>query len=552
MDRDSGRPWLMAFAGGVIALVAGPVLTSVGCFNSHVFEIVPECAITEEPIKLTLDPNKASDILIVLDNSGSMCEEQDNLGANFFNDSQTDGGTFACPLADPAQVGLERFVNPTNEVVEEELANCGFIQVLAAYENDYRVGVITTDVGVCDNRLGHADDPAYITHPNNCDGEAIPGWGRRPQRGCLQAPPGATEKFLTPQTENIGERFVEILDNVQTFGNSYERGLDAARIFLDPEALKDDACAGDAESFLRPEADLLVIYLSDEDDCSTGVIDAFPAEDDGDDCTGLQDAFATQNQARTCYEPSYPKAEVAPYAEHLKSVKGENDGAVRVAVISAATFDADGKAQPESCLPSPTGPINACNESLGSSHFNQLGQECHPDRMQAAEFDVCCQADKGEGRYYELAGMFEDDAFTDSICFDSFRETMIDLAQFIAAIDSVRLMEAPPFPNLLRVEVKKAGDTEPSQVERLPGGALPADASGWQLRGCCTVQFIGDAIPQPGDEINVFVLRSASGTTEACVGAPDAPPSGGDAGLPGPSGGGDAGSPPASGGDGGS
>ena len=67
--------------------LAGSGLVMVACPNDHVFLPIPQCttAVIEEATPAAI--TKAADILIVVDNSGSMCEEQENLVANFYDHS---------------------------------------------------------------------------------------------------------------------------------------------------------------------------------------------------------------------------------------------------------------------------------------------------------------------------------------------------------------------------------------------------------------------------------------------------------------------------------
>ncbi len=169
------------------APVTGALLTcafvlSLGACNRRVFEYVePVCGPTD--VKDVALADQKVDILVVVDNSGSMLEEQTEVAKNFLN---RDGG---CPISAEAlgdfrrcddEVGRPevcRFHNPSTEQLAGELKDCGFLQVLAAYDSDFRVGVITTDVGRCDNRI-----------PGSLGGEAR---GFRPQRGCLRETPPA-------------------------------------------------------------------------------------------------------------------------------------------------------------------------------------------------------------------------------------------------------------------------------------------------------------------------------------------------------------------------
>src|SRR4051812_32250712 len=76
---------------------------------------------------------QAADILVVVDNSGSMFEEQDNLAKNFLNQVAAE-----CPLQDLKNIPAD-FKNPAPELYTGNgpLAKCGFIQLVAAFDNDF-------------------------------------------------------------------------------------------------------------------------------------------------------------------------------------------------------------------------------------------------------------------------------------------------------------------------------------------------------------------------------------------------------------------------------
>jgi|ETNmetMinimDraft_26_1059896.scaffolds.fasta_scaffold06030_2 hypothetical protein len=81
--------------------------------------------------------------------------------------------------------------------------------------------------------------------------------------------------FITPETENYPGVFLTKIDTVGTQGSGWEQGLQATRRALldSPIGLADSANAG----FLRPDADLAIVVVSDENDCSDG--GALPHED---------------------------------------------------------------------------------------------------------------------------------------------------------------------------------------------------------------------------------------------------------------------------------
>ncbi len=147
----------------------------------------------------------AVDILFVVDDSGSMSEEQANVAMNF----------------------------------------AAFIQFTAGLDIDYQIGIVTTDV--------------------SRDGELVA--------------PFITNSGANPTADPVGA-FVTAV-NVGTSGSASERGLESARLALTPPAT-DGVNAG----FLREDALLSIIFVSDEEDQSPGdvadYVDAYLAAKDYD------------------------------------------------------------------------------------------------------------------------------------------------------------------------------------------------------------------------------------------------------------------------------
>ncbi|OGQ09609.1 MAG: hypothetical protein A2138_17545 [Deltaproteobacteria bacterium RBG_16_71_12] len=449
---------------------------------------------------------RAADILIVVDNSGSMAEEQQNLADNFLNQDPA-----ACPLQDLKNIP-EEYKNPAPALYQGAgpLAQCGFIQLVAAFENDFRVGVITTDVGLCDNRV-----------PSAQGGDA---WGFRPQRGCLQpdsAPGGTARKVLARAdlddadgaNDDLAARFSATLANIATFGSPIERGLDAVNLFLDPASDRNPTCVGDLGLFRREGAALVVIFLTDEEDCSHGLGDmlaVFGNENDGEVCGEFPGHFINVPSSR-CYDAPEALSPVELYAEALVAT----DPDVKVAVVAGGIGEA-GAITPAGCLVGadglPTGGDDVCYSSGGLSNAVGPGETCSPDTATERGGLPCCVADAG-GRYYALADAIGS-ARTDSICNQSFRRSMIDIAAFIAAVDSVRLAEPPDSPNAVLVELTRAGSDEAELLVRLSGPADCATATGWYLEGEDRVVLCGAARPGPGDSISVRARGDSDGVDE--------------------------------------
>ena len=538
----------------LIAVVTS--LTLVGC-NRRVFEKVkPTCDVTIAS-DVDIPDEKAADILIVVDNSGSMQEEQDRLAAAFINT------TASCPigvddLKDFARCGEDNppavceFANPTPEVLAAPgpngLANCGFIQVLAAFENDFRIGVITSDVGECDNRVPGSQANLFCQNNANlpeCQaGDAGNPWGFRPQRGCLQpnGPPGTSLKVIArqdlldadPNNDDIGQRFIDTLSNVRTFGSAVERGLDAMEVFLDPNSVRSAGCDDDLNSFIRDDAKLIVIFLTDEEDCSrapdvggcedTSCAGECDSEDGceifgcpegqtcelgrteftGETCGNFIEHFTDPLRgASRCYDLEGRLTPVSHYVSFLKGLKA-NPSDVTAAVIAGGLPDSDGEIQGAGCTFDPNNgqtALGGCVESKGNSN----GAGC----QQSGD---CCFADPGD-RYFDFA----DDmgGLKDTICVNSFATTMIKIAVFIADVDFIKLAERPENPALVFVEKTLASSGDVELVTRL-NGTTCGNANGWVLEeDGVTVRFCGDARPGPGETIRVRAKGAGAESEDA-------------------------------------
>lgn len=340
------------------------------------------------------------DILFVVDNSGSMAEEQAALARTLMRDE--------CPIHDLANVpaGL---IDPGPDMLEELAGLCGLAQILASLQRDFRIGVITTDVNACDNVLGAPLDREQQF---------------RPQRGCLQPVPGTGDKVLTPDTPNLAEAFVTLVTGVGTHGTAVERGLDAAAIFLVGDSWVSPGCEGDRAAFLRPEAELLLIFVTDEDDCSNDGSTAAFTHATSTIC-GQDPDVLLSNQPNLCYERADELTPVARYADVLRNLKGEGrDAWVRVGVIGGVVGEGE-RQRANGCIDIDGVVENECFESGGNSNFTQSGQLCDPA---IRDREVCCSAD-GARRYLRLRtalapGRFE----AATICQEGFISSLIDMA----------------------------------------------------------------------------------------------------------------------------
>jgi hypothetical protein len=299
------------------------------------------------------------DILFVVDNSGSMDEEQNNLAANF--------GTF--------------------------------IDLIVETRADFRIAIVSTDM-VNPNESGR-----FLAKPNN-------------------------PKILSANTSNLRTIFSENV-RLGTMGDGFEKGLAAIKAALSPPLI-DNQNAG----FLRPEAVLAVVLVSDEEDCShpPGAIPEF----DGDECV--------RNIGRM-----YPTQD---YIDFLKGLKNGDTSKVFFAAITGPDVSrseprpdcvrnndcssgrcADGKC----CPPNPTYAACTRNEDCaGTSGTECVGKKCLPTFSSQTQRPYpprnCSCFASGTGlaepgtRYLELVKAFDPNSIYASICGANWSQSLADIA----------------------------------------------------------------------------------------------------------------------------
>lgn len=269
-------------SGGVIA----SMLLATGCPQREVAEVPPVPAPVPDK-RIPVQINRNVDILFVVDNSGSMQEEQDSLKANFSK----------------------------------------FIEVLQNIDGglpDVHIGVVTTDVGDDGNGAcagGVATAGALIQTPD----------GQPYIEDFSDGNGGRTTNYTGTLTDTFSQ-----MASVGITGCGFEAPLESMRKALDGSQ------PGNA-GFLRDDAFLAVIIISDEDDCSVSDRDAFFANQNAgvDDPLGPFTSFRCFEFGITCEDQAnirefgakencVPQADspylfpVQDYIDFLKSVKNEN------------------------------------------------------------------------------------------------------------------------------------------------------------------------------------------------------------------------------------
>ena len=174
-----------------------------------------------------------ADILFVVDDSGSMVEEQMNLALNF----------------------------------------ASFADQTAGYA-DYRIGVIGTDLSNPFVRVGETTYTWSATYPNTLTDFSTTCTETTLERSCFRGPDPAT-RLIDSSAMTREEQIAAFADNVRvgTCGGGEESGLEAML-----EALHKTGPGECNEGFLRSYANLVIILVSDEEDASARPIEEIVTE----------------------------------------------------------------------------------------------------------------------------------------------------------------------------------------------------------------------------------------------------------------------------------
>ena len=353
------------------------------------------------PVELPIAQQGPLDILFVVDNSPSMLEEQASLRRTVFDER--------CPITNLQDIP-EPYANPVGATLQELAQVCGLAQLLATFNADFHIGVITSDVGVCDERIPWAQDPDGLHTPT-------------PQRGCLQG-------GLITASDDVAGRFEAAMQSVGTYGSGIERSMEAARIYLDPDSRRAPGCEDDLDGFLRQDAQLLVVFVTDEDDCSHddgawGFPNELADEPAACDAEFLPPPFVTSSQCQRQPELLTPVQVTIDAFRGLVDAGRTRD--VFVGLVGGVREGDDGLVVPGGCRNDDGAVSGDCFESGGQSNIAGPGAPCDP------AIATCCTADASP-RLVELARAVNDDSFLGSACADDYRAALLPLFRGDAAV----------------------------------------------------------------------------------------------------------------------
>lgn len=403
----------------VIALGIG------GCMNR---EPAPVCPV---PIQVTANELNIGgfegvDMIVVVDNSGSMAEEQKILATGFF--------TLINSLVEP-------------------VSNQG----IASSADDVRVAIVTSDLGLqysgkpgpvgavsgCDAMGDNGDFQTYSGTPtvtiqdNEIDCDAGGGQCPNAQWACTggkcQAPSGdgsaacpplaGTYAELTKTNGNGNLAFqVACMAQTGTSGCGLEQQLESAAVGLVKH-----------NEFVRENFLLAVLIVSDEEDCSIKDKGLYETPEFKDKVKGLNTAcnYPPSNDTNFLYG-------VDRYKELYTTLKGNPNAVVFAAIVGVPTGSSSpcqgrGSDIGNNCLTDPAMQLNSqeFTDPVSDQKYWHFAPACVRDDV-AGDDKVETEARPGR-RYVQVAQSFGSQGYVYSICNKDWGPAMKDIASLIAS-----------------------------------------------------------------------------------------------------------------------
>jgi hypothetical protein len=459
---------------GAIAALAAAALATSAC------NVVP-IATLEDSFTIAVTARSGSgdkvkiDFLWIVDNSTSMCEEQVALTENF-----------AVFIETLAELNLDPRVAVTTADVQCEMANPAinssrgvFNQVPAT---SFPPSCDAKQIFPClkDSDCDQLGDPgqwqckpslptvACLKNPNDtintncvrrCDSTAP-----NPNQACIDklGDPRYVCRLggcvLPPRTEDCPADlppFLEGNDQLDLFAClattgvnqekcfEYEQGLRGALDAIDP----DGPNAAQAQAFLRPDAYLVLIFVSDEDDCSVPTDDAIH-EDFYDTCATLPD----QNGGG-------PLIPVSDFINRFKSLKSDPSRVIVAAIGGDAIADAPASKLPDACE-------SIADLSLRADCMRLQYVESKSSLTTCYQQTYICESPVGKAdwgsRYAELAAGFGPNGIFTNICAaEGIGPALREIGQtIVSAVSKVCLPKPIRFESSLKVVKILADGTE--------------------------------------------------------------------------------------------
>jgi hypothetical protein len=265
-EERAGTPLSSAISSVTFAVILTTLTPLLSGCNDHPVASLEQNLSAVNRVESRLPAKTKLDFLFVIDNSSSMCEEQERLSKNF---------------------------KLFSDFLFDELQDA----------SDYRIAVVSTDLSPnnptrgqylyqpADPNTRSCNDVELVLNTQDCEpiGSGAPAIISSEDINALRDPNLSTDEQRASLKAEL-ERQFRCRATLGANGSTFEKGMEAMRLALScsgpnadkfaqccvnygqPDAYYNPGCVipeGEAEpEFLRPNANLVVIFVSDEDDCS--------------------------------------------------------------------------------------------------------------------------------------------------------------------------------------------------------------------------------------------------------------------------------------------
>lgn len=310
----------------------------------------------------------------------------------------------APPLIEPPKLDILFVIDNSNSMREEQEAVAreltGFIDELkkgGGVPADFNVGVVTTSVYL----NGRVGAQSFLLNYSKQAGKLRPIPVELGDGGIDYDDPNG-ERLLSGTDPELIAKFAKLVRQGTT-GSGQETPFEAVRLALHPAAgdmplIKTPISMGGNGGFLRDGSRLLVVVLTDEDDCSEMVRPPLVSVGDNPsiaDCTEHEMSLGTVAEYKRLF------------TEELKNP----DGTVKEVIWTAIA------------------PVSIANKSAMST----------VDGIQVRNVD-CPTSNQAGFRHRQMAEAFDNTLINlDSICRDSFKDTLVTIAQLASVSQSIEL-----------------------------------------------------------------------------------------------------------------
>ncbi len=363
-----------------------------------------------------------ADILFVIDNSGSMAGEQRQLAESF-------------------KVFTSKLEEKFGDKYHIAIVTTGMESPGCPWCSDVYTSSCTNPTG----ESGRFQDRVC----KNVGTDTNPDYQCRTGSGCLVVTGDNKSCFYDPVSQE-GTVFVGVK------GCGFERGLAPMRVAL--EELAGNYNAG----FLRDDAMLVVVVISDEEDCGE-VGDVYELSSDGGNvCNYAAKGIGPEGESVHLHDPQQRPYKLTPVEEYydflVNEVKGGDAGMVKFAAIVGVTDVHD---------PSTT------------TIEYELNEKGRWDVVPACRTPGCegiyCEADPGT-RYIQLAHLFGSNGRVDTICQDDFSKTMQELGEWVSCPLEFKLGFMPLDPDLANILIN--GNEIPRYTCSIEDREVPCEGEG--------------------------------------------------------------------------